>query len=226
MPMPSVPDYPMPRPDQVPDNVAPWAVDARRGVLVHDMQNYFVAPFAEPGLRTTLLTNIATLLESARAAAVPVVYTAQPGRMSAQERRLLVAFWGAGMAADGAEREIVASLRPRPGELVLTKWRYSAYFRSNLEHLHSEWSRDQLVVCGVFAHLGILVTTTDALAHDVQAFLVGDAVGDLSEAEHLASTAYVARRSAAVTWVNDVRAAFDAREVAVSTGFGDGGSQR
>ncbi|GAA2394315.1 isochorismatase family protein [Dactylosporangium salmoneum] len=199
-----IPDYPLPAAADLPANVATWRPEPRRTVLlVHDMQRYFLRPFA-PGLRERLVANAATLRANAAAAGVPVAYTAQPGGMTPSQRGLLADFWGPGMRVDPADREVVEPLAPAPYDWRLTKWRYSAFFRSDLLARMRAAGRDQLVVCGVYAHVGILATLIDAFSHDIQPFLVADAVGDFSAEDHRLTVAYAARRCAVVTLAADL----------------------
>ncbi|GGM73596.1 isochorismatase family protein [Dactylosporangium sucinum] len=186
--------YAMPTAADLVPGPAPWRPDPRRAaLLIHDMQGYFVGFLPSGASPTTeLLANIAAL----RAAGLPVIYSAQPGRMSRADRGLLHDVWGPGMTDDPANRDVVAALAPGPDDLVLTKWRYSAFHRTGLaEHLAAT-GRDQLIVCGVFAHLGCLLTACDAYAHDVEAFLVADAVAAFSAADHRLALDYAARACA------------------------------
>ncbi|PHM73866.1 isochorismatase family protein [Xenorhabdus kozodoii] len=64
------------------------------------------------------------------------------------------------------------------------KWRYSAFFKSNLLHRLRDLNRDQLIICGVYAHIGCLTTAIDAYSHDIETFFVSDAVADFSEEKH------------------------------------------
>nr|CEL13101.1 Isochorismatase of siderophore biosynthesis [Kibdelosporangium sp. MJ126-NF4]CTQ98788.1 Isochorismatase (EC 3.3.2.1) of siderophore biosynthesis [Kibdelosporangium sp. MJ126-NF4] len=196
--MTPIPAYRMPSVDDVPRAAVPWRPRPDRAVvLVHDMQRYFLRPFPwGQSPLTELVANTAKLVAAARAAGVPVLYTAQPGGMSRHDRGLLHDFWGPGMGVAEADRGIVDEVAPAPGDTVLTKWRYSAFHRSDLEERLRRAERDQLVVCGVYAHVGCLMTACDAFARDIQPFFVTDAVADFSFQHHVMALAYAAGRCA------------------------------
>lgn len=202
--LPTVAAYPLPTRAHLPDNHARWRPDPARAVLlVHDMQNYFVRALPQP-LRADLVRNVAALRSRCATAGVPVVYTAQPGRMTDQQRGLLKDFWGPGMRTEPADREVVAELAPDPGDRVLTKWRYSAFVHTDLlDHLRAQ-DRDQIIVCGVYAYVGVLATALDAFNHDIQPFLVADALGDFSAADHALALRYAARRCAVVSLTEEM----------------------
>ncbi|ONK15544.1 isochorismatase family protein [Streptomyces sp. MP131-18] len=202
--IPVIEPYAMPTAGDLPGNVAPWAADPRRAVLlVHDMQRYFLAPL--PGtLREELVRNAARLRERCAAQGVPVAYTAQPGGMSEEQRGLLKDFWGPGMRVDPEHRRIVPEVAPAAGDWLLTKWRYSAFFRSDLLARMRALGRDQLVICGVYAHVGVLMTAVEAFTHDIQTFLAADAVADFSPRHHRLALDYAAQRCAVVTTSKEV----------------------
>nr|WP_275407644.1 isochorismatase family protein [Asanoa ferruginea] len=198
----------MPGQGDVPSSAVAWRPHPdRAAVLVHDMQRYFLRPFSagEPPM-TELIANVTKLLAAARAARVPVLYTAQPGGMSRADRGLLQDFWGPGMGAVEDDRGIVDDVAPAPGDTVLAKWRYSAFFRSDLEERLRRAGRDQLVVCGVYAHMGCLMTACDAFSRDIQPFLVADALADLSLTDHLMALRYAADRCAVPLPLSEVLA--------------------
>ncbi len=202
--IPAIAPYPLPTPFELPENTATWKVDPGRAVLlVHDMQRFFLRPLPEP-LRTQLVDSVAAVVGRARAAGVPVAYTAQPGGMTDEQRGLLKDFWGPGMQAAPGDRAVVDPLAPVPGDWLLTKWRYSAFFRSDLLARMRATDRDQLVVCGVYAHVGILMSTVEAFTNDIEAFLVGDAVADFSLAHHRMALDYAAERCAVVVPAEEV----------------------
>lgn len=188
----------------LPRSTARWTPDPGRAVLlIHDMQRYFLKPFPRP-VRDELVRNIASMRERAAALGVPVGYTAQPGDMSEKERGLLRDFWGPGMRRAPADRLVVDELAPAPGDWMFTKRRYSAFFRSGLLDRIRESGRDQLVVCGVYAHVGVLMTAVDAFTHDLQTFLVADAVADFTATYHQMAVDYAAERCAVVLTAKEV----------------------
>lgn len=203
--IPPITPYPLPTAGELPENVADWTVAPDRAVLlVHDMQRYFLRPLPE-SLRAELLRNLVALREFAVANGIPVAYTAQPGGMTETERGLLRDFWGPGMRVDPADREVVAELAPADGDWMFTKWRYSAFFRSDLLARMRADGRDQLVLCGVYAHVGILATAIEAFTNDIQPFLIADAVADFSVAHHRMALDYAAARCAVVRTVKEIR---------------------
>lgn len=209
MAMTPIAPYRMPGGGDLPNPAVPWRPHRdRAAVLVHDMQRYFLRPFATgQSPLIELISSTTKLLAAARAAGVPVLYTAQPGGMSRPDRGLLHDFWGPGMGVEEADRGIADDVAPVPGDTVLTKWRYSAFFRSDLEERLRRSGRDQLIVCGVYAHMGCLVTACDAFSRDIQPFLVADALADLSLEHHLMALRYAADRCAVPLHTADVLAA-------------------
>jgi trans-2,3-dihydro-3-hydroxyanthranilic acid synthase len=199
--IPRIEPYPMPAADYLPINTAKWEVDSDRAVLlIHDMQQYFLRPYSSvDALGEELVRNTAALRNCCSALGVPVAYTKQPGGMTDEQRGLLKDFWGSGMRVDPSDRRVVELVAPVPGDWVFTKWRYSAFFKSELLERMREHGRDQLVICGVYAHVGVLMTAVEAFTNDIQPFLVADAVADFSEHYHRLALEYAAERCAVVT---------------------------
>lgn len=212
MGIPTIESYRMPTQQELPAAQLPWRIDPHQAVLlIHDMQSYFLG-FFPPGVApvTDLVSNAALIRRAATAASVPVIYTAQPGAMTRSQRGLLYDVWGPGMDGDPEKRKIVPELAPQEGDVVLTKWRYSAFARSRLGELLDEWGRSQLVICGVYAHVGCMITANDAYTRDVQPFLVADAIADFTLEYHRLALAWAAERCAAIATTTDVVTAFTA----------------
>lgn len=196
MGLPRIAPYDLPGEADLPAPRGPWRLEpSRAALLVHDMQAYFVRAFAPDTSPIAPATaNIALLAAACRAAGVPVFYTAQEGVQDRRDRGLQADLWGPGMSRSIEQRPIIADLRPMPGDFVLIKHRYSAFQRSNLEHLMRVRLRDQLIVTGIFAHIGCMMTAADAFQNDIVPFFAADATADFSRAEHDMALNWVAGR--------------------------------
>ncbi|MBB5122445.1 isochorismatase [Streptomyces eurocidicus] len=201
MALPAIAPYPMPTADDLPANKVGWTVDPARAVLlVHDLQNYFLGAF-EAGASpvTELLANVAALKEQCDRLGVPVVYSAQPGGQSAAERGLQQDFWGPGLPDDEDAKAIAPAVAPTGADTVLTKWKYSAFVRTDLAERMAAQGRDQLIIVGVYAHIGVLMSAADAWMRDIRPFLVADAVADFSAEDHAMALRWAAAKCAVVT---------------------------
>ncbi|GHF26380.1 hypothetical protein GCM10010218_04010 [Streptomyces mashuensis] len=201
MALPAIAPYPMPTAADLPANKATWTVDPARAVLlVHDLQNYFLGAY-QPGTSpvTELLANVARLRAHCHRLGIPVVYSAQPGGQTPAERGLQQDFWGPGLPDDAHAKAIAAEVAPTAGDTVLTKWKYSAFVRTDLAERMAAQGRDQLVVVGVYAHIGVLTTAADAWMRDIRPFVVADAVADFSAEDHATALHWTAAKCAVVT---------------------------
>ncbi|WP_341257376.1 MULTISPECIES: isochorismatase family protein [Gordonia] len=176
-----------------------WDLAAdRTALLIHDMQEYFIDAYQrdeEP--MSTALANMVRIREAAEESGVPVVYTAQPGDQHPARRGILRDFWGTGLVS-GRDEQIVPELAPRDGDIQVTKWRYSGFARTDLRQLLAHHGRDQLIVIGVYAHMGCMISATDAFMSDVAPFFAVDAMADFSRDEHEMAANYIAKRAGLV----------------------------
>ncbi|WP_166138675.1 isochorismatase family protein [Nocardioides ochotonae] len=224
MSLPALIEYAAPLAD-LPPSRAPWQLESgRAAVLVHDMQRYFLRPYAPtcPAL-VGAVDSTARILAAARAAGVPVFYTAQTGSPADNQtggqthgqthggatpaRGLQGDLWGPGMSAVPEHTEIVEPLAPAPGETVLVKHRYSAFAHSDLAERLASAGRDQLVITGVYAHIGVTATAMDGFMREVHPFVVADAVADFGPEQHRLALAQVASCAGVVTTTDQVVAA-------------------
>jgi len=198
--IPVIKSYPLPKASELPENKVNWTIDPNKAVLlIHDMQQYFVNFYGEEqAIQTKIIDNIVAIKAAAIDAGIPVFYTAQPGQQSAEERGLLNDMWGPGLNKSPSQQKVVDQLAPTDNDTVLTKWRYSAFQKSPLEHTMNELGKDQLIICGIYAHIGCMITATDAFMRDIKAFMVADAVADFSAEEHMMALNYLAKRCGSV----------------------------
>lgn len=196
MSLPRIQPYPLPVEAEIPKSRGPWRPEVQRlAVLIHDMQNYFAGAFMpDSAPLTPAIANMRRIIALARARGVPVFYTCQDGDQDPRDRGLQVDLWGPGMTSAPEHQAVVSDLVPAATDFVLTKHRYSAFQRSNLETLMRARGRDQLVICGVYAHIGCMLTAAEAFQRDIVPFLIADALGDFSRERHDMAVAYVAER--------------------------------
>ncbi|OZF28527.1 isochorismatase family protein [Rhodococcus sp. 14-2483-1-2] len=205
MAIPKISSYTIPARDEIPDNTVDWELDtSRAALLVHDMQNYFIDAYADaPELITPVVANIRSMRTLAAELDIPVVFTMQPGDQHPSRRGILADFWGPGLGA-GRDTEVIDALSPEPGDIEVTKWRYSAFQRTDLRELLGHHGRDQLIVTGVYAHMGCMLSAAEAFMSDVSPFLVLDATADFSRDEHIMAATYAAKRCGAVVTTENV----------------------
>lgn len=202
----SVESYSLPGAGELPPNKLLWAPDRTRAVLlIHDMQQYFLRFYpADRAPMVDAMRNIQAVLTACRTHGIPVVYSAQPGSPDAADRKLLGDLWGPGLTACPEQAGIVPALLPDACDLVLAKTRYSAFHATELRDFMSARGRDQLWICGVYAHIGVMLTAFDAFMNDIQPFVVMDAVMDFSRAYHDLAGRLVSERCGVLITAADV----------------------
>lgn len=151
-------------------------MDDGTALVVIDPQVDFM-PMVEDGPETALAA-IGRLLEAARAGGRPVVLTQEVHR---PER---VDF---GRELDGDEpvhcvegtagAELVPGFDPLPGESLVRKRRYSAFFATDLDLLLRGLGVNTIVVCGFLADVCVHYTCADAHQLDYRVRLVPEACG-------------------------------------------------
>jgi biuret amidohydrolase len=159
----------------------------RCALLVIDMEHDFVhGPMAVPGA-AALAPRLATLVAAARAAGVPVVFANQRLRAGGEDAGPLERFepvrTGEALREGSDGVRVVAELDPRPDDLYVVKRRFSAFFATDLDVLLRSLGVQQLLVCGIAAHVCCDTTARDAFQLGYETFYVVDGVemGDLPD---------------------------------------------
>jgi len=173
----------------------------KAALLVIDMQNFFLSPESPTYTCSgaAVLPVVQKLVRAFRQAGRPVVFTRHvhhPGGLDAG----IMEWWWEGMCLEGTpESEIHPGLAPRPGEKVVLKHRYSAFYNTDLETVLRCLEVEQLVITGVMTNLCCESTARDAYFRDYKVFFTADGTGTVSDEMHVASLLNLAFGFALVT---------------------------
>jgi len=163
----------------------------RPAVVVVDLSLGFTDPASPLACELEPVVDaVAELLEAARRASVPVVYTTVA--YDEHGRRRAAAFLEKVpalqvLAAGEPWTEIDPRVAPKPGEPVLTKLHASAFFETDLAKLLEEAGCDSVVVVGASTSGCVRATAVDALQHGYRTVVPREAVGDRNPQAHEAN---------------------------------------
>lgn len=172
----------------------PYAFDrSATAVIAIDLQNDFgakggyVDSFGVPleGTRATI-HPIARVLGAARAANVPIVYTriefrrdlSNVGGPDSPFRELLGLGGGDFLIEDTWNTAIVPELAPVPGDLIVSKQRYSAFFETDLDDLLRVRGITNLVFVGWTTSACVESTVRDAFYRDYRCVVLEDCTAE------------------------------------------------
>ncbi len=175
----------------------------RAALLVVDMQNYFLAPGAPAYLSagTVILPAVKKLIAAFRASARPVIFTRHAHHPDGHDAGIMKWWWDK-MCTDGTpESEIHPEISPLASELVLTKCRYSAFFRTDLETILRSLKVEDLVIAGVMTNLCCESTARDAYYRNFRVFFPADGTAAKCEEMHVGSLMNLAYGFAVITTI-------------------------
>lgn len=152
--------------------------------LIIDMQADF---FADDGLsrrRGALIERINDLVATCRRAGAPVVWVKQEWADDLSDAMLDAKRKGIRLVIAGTPgAALLAELDHRPGDPVIVKKRYSAFFGTNLDQLLGSLRAARLIVAGINTHACVRTTVIDAYQRDYEVILARDCI-DSHDREH------------------------------------------
>jgi nicotinamidase-related amidase len=179
-------------------------------LLVMDFQTAVVAMIAAGD--GALLSRAASLVDAARTAGVRVVYVVVGFRAGYPELSPRNASFApvreSGRFAEGsAGTEVHPALAPRPGDVVVTKHRVSAFAGTDLDMVLRANGIDTLVLAGIATSGVVLSTVRHAADADYRIVVVEDCCADRDAEVHRVLTEKVFARQTVVTKTAEVIAA-------------------
>jgi len=189
-------------------------------LLVIDMQNDFLheqGKARQEGARNLapmleMIPRQAELIAAARVARVPVVYVLQTtlagGASSSNvwiEARTRARYSGQEMCLDGSwGQEVISELKPRPGDQVVKKHRYSGFVGTNLDLLLGSLGCRTVICAGTSTNVCVEATAWDAFHHEYYVVYATDACASWDMALHASTLATAERRYATVASVSEL----------------------
>jgi ureidoacrylate peracid hydrolase len=165
-------------------------------LIVIDMQNGFCDAegfMNKIGLDYTTSAAAAgpikSLLEASREAGIPVFFTRYALNADYSDAGLLIDLFPAikdagGMIRDTWDADVIDALQPLPGEVVIDKTRYSAFYDTDLEARLRALGVDTLIVCGVTTNICVESTVRDAFFRDIRVVVPSDGTAAVTQELH------------------------------------------
>jgi biuret amidohydrolase len=161
------------------------AIDPKTtAMIVVDMQNDFVADGAMLQSRQAfaMVPKLAATLKFCRDQGIRVIYTAHVHRKDGCDMGLYDDLYPpiaqrASLVDETQGVEIYKDVAPAPGEHVIKKHRYSAFFATDMDLILREWGITSVVVCGTTTENCCHATARDAMFHNYKVAFLSDATG-------------------------------------------------
>ncbi len=153
--------------------------EAESALLVIDMLNDFIADegaLVVPGARR-IVPRIAEIITEARRQGVPVIYVTDSHRDDDHEFK----YWPPHAVSGTWGAQVVDELAPHPGDYMVPKRRYSAFFGTDLDNYLREMGVRNLYLTGVLTNICVYATALDASMRNYTVKVFRDAVASLSE---------------------------------------------
>jgi nicotinamidase-related amidase len=154
----------------------------RTAMIVVDMQNDFVAagaPVETPAARA-IVPKLAETLTMCRGIGIRVIFTAHVHRRDGSDMGLFDDLHPpiasrAALVDETPGVDIYPDVAPAPGEHVIKKHRYSAFFGTDLDIILREWGIDTVIISGTTTENCCFSTARDAMFHNYRVVFLSDA---------------------------------------------------
>lgn len=158
-------------------------------LLVVDMQQFFLDE-ASPTFTcggVAIIPTVKRVLGAFRKAGRPVIFSRHVHHPDDLDVGIM-GWWWEGKCLEGSpESEVHPELAPLPGEKVIFKHRYSAFYNTDLETVLRCLKVEDVVIAGTMTNMCCESTARDAYYRDYRVFFLADGTGSITEEMHLAS---------------------------------------
>jgi nicotinamidase-related amidase len=187
---------------------------SRTALLVIDMQREFFASFEdEPNPMLDIVPRVAALAALARKAGVRVIHTregyaADMSDVSPFRATLDYVGYagdlGRSLIRGEPSHDFLDEMRPAPGETVIDKAGFSAFYASGLDNVLRASGIDHLMLAGVTTQCCVHSTLRDAVDRGYWCLTVADCCAASEPALHEAALAIIAGEGHLFGWIADL----------------------
>ena len=141
-------------------------------VIVVDMLvDSFVTGKGPDREEARIITPLRDFLKKCRSRSIPVIFACD----SFLERDFIFKGRMKPHSLQGTEGErVLPELEPEPGDVILPKRRFSAFFKTDLDQTLRTLGIDTVAVAGINTHFCVLATAFDAVCHDFYTIILED----------------------------------------------------
>lgn len=153
--------------------------DPDSALLIIDMLNDFIeegGSLVVPGAKR-IVPRIRQILEAARQNDVPVIFITDSHREDDHEFK----HWPPHAISDTWGGDVIEELKPLPGEYIIPKRRYSAFYGTDLDTYLRELGVEHVWLVGVLSNICVYATALDASMRNYRVTVFREAVASTSE---------------------------------------------
>jgi len=155
------------------------------------MLNDFFATW-DPDARTKLCASINQLVSTFRAKNLPIIWVRQEFEPDLSDAFAEMRMKNIQKTIKGTSGcQILSELSVQPGDDIVVKKRYSAFFRTGLDDLLAKLKPDTLVFAGINTHACIRTAVIDAYQRDWPVAIALDCVDSWDKEHHRVSLGYM-----------------------------------
>lgn len=163
----------------------------RPALVIIDMQKDFFKRDELSRQKAGLVNSINSLVSKFREHDLLVVWMRQIWKPDLSDAHPSNRKSGRKMVTEGTEgSEFVDGLDIHESDHLVTKKRYSGFFKTSFEELLQKLKVDTLVVCGINTHACVRMTVIDAYQRDYEVIVAKDGVGSYDKQHHEVTLRY------------------------------------
>jgi nicotinamidase-related amidase len=177
----------------------------KTAVVVIDLQKGIVAIPTEPHSAGMVIENTAKILEAARKNNMPVFLvhvTPSPDMKDTLHPVSETSFQSSGY--NPAWSEYVPELNIQPGDFLITKHQWGAFYGTELDLQLRRRQIDTIILCGISTNLGVESTARFAYEYGYNQVFAEDAMAARSKEEHESSLKFIFPRLGLIRKTDEV----------------------